>query len=1195
MLGHLLTALRQHPTLERIAAALQAGQPLPAPQPIAGEPLHLLLPEAARLPVALALHARLQVPVVLVVDRADHALALLRAARLWAPQAPTFLFLDPSHLFYEEAPWDDRTRHERLQVLRALAASMLPGPKPPAPFVIAPARALMWRTLPRRLFLKHTLRLKPGAALSPVALARRAVQLGYQAVDTVVAPGQFAHRGGIVDLWPPGAPQPVRADFFGDEVDTLRAFDPATQRSTQPLEVALVTPAREFVRAARQVAPTGDGETEPTEALIPTLHPDATTLLGYLPPRALVLVDDWEAFRDTVAAQEEQAVRLAPSPAAPRPYATWDELREALPPARTLALGPTTITPPPKALARRFAPLPRFGGQLSAFVQHLRALVAQGQRVVVVSRQAGRLKELWGESTKRDGGAEGAEDWGALPPSPRGRGVGGEGLGAAPPSEGLVSGPKSGQAEPEGTAPSPRAETQTLGSGTVVFVSGGLPEGFRFVPGGAASPWNLFTDGEIFGWRPPRPRRRALPKAEAPEAAYADLKPGDWVVHVDFGIGRYAGLVRRTLEGQEREYLLVEYAEGDQLFVPVHQADRLTKYIGPDERPPTPTRLGTGEWQTVKARVRRAVEQVARDLLDLYARRQVAQGHAFGPDTDWQRELEASFPYEETEDQARAIAEVKRDMESPRPMDRLICGDVGYGKTEVALRAAFKAVMDGKQVAVLVPTTVLAQQHYHTFRRRLAAFPVEVEMLSRFRTEAEQRDILFRLANGAIDIIIGTHRLLSPDVQFKDLGLLIIDEEQRFGVTHKEHFKRLRTSVDVLTLTATPIPRTLYMALTGVRDISIINTPPQDRLPVITHVGPYDPDVVRQAILRELDRGGQVFFVHNRVQTIQAMRRHLERLVPEARIAVAHGQMPERQLAEVMERFAAGEVDVLLSTTIIESGLDFPNANTLIVDRADTFGLAQLYQLRGRVGRGVVQAYAYFFRHRRKPPTPEGRQRLQVLAEYSQLGAGLSIAMRDLEIRGAGELLGTRQHGHMAAVGFHLYTRLLAEAVRRLRKEQGLPPDPAAEALAYRPTVSVELPLAVGIPGAYIPDQRMRLAFYRRLAELRTLNEVEALAQELRDRFGPLPEMVENLLYQVRVRILAEKAGLASVGGEAGQIVLRYPRPAGEKGLSGPARALRPLPPPVRTGRWAYWLPYEDNPHWQEDLLRALEALQRMS
>ena len=722
-------------------------------------------------------------------------------------------------------------------------------------------------------------------------------------------------------------------------------------------------------------------------------------------------------------------------------------------------------------------------------------------------------------------------------------------------------------------------------------MSGSLPEGFRFTPGGAASPWHLFTDGEIFGWRPPRPRRRSLPKAEAPEAAYADLKPGDWVVHVEFGIGRFAGLVRRTLEGQEREYLLVEYAEGDQLFVPVHQADRLTKYIGPDERPPTPTRLGTGEWQQVKARVRRAVEQVARDLLDLYARRQVAQGHAFGPDTDWQRELEAGFPYEETEDQARAIAEVKRDMESPRPMDRLICGDVGYGKTEVALRAAFKAVMDGKQVAVLVPTTVLAQQHYHTFRRRLAAFPVEVEMLSRFRTEAEQREILFRLANGAIDIIIGTHRLLSGDVQFKDLGLVIIDEEQRFGVTHKEHFKRLRTSVDVLTLTATPIPRTLYMALTGVRDISVINTPPQERLPVITHVGPYDPQVVRQAILRELDRGGQVFFVHNRVHTIQAMRKHLARLVPEARIAVAHGQMPERQLAAVMERFAAGEVDVLLSTTIIESGLDFPNANTLIVDRADTFGLAQLYQLRGRVGRGAVQAYAYFFRHRRKPPTPEGRQRLQVLAEHSALGAGLSIAMRDLEIRGAGDLLGTRQHGHMAAVGFHLYTHLLAEAVRRLRKEHGLPPDPTAEALAYRPPVSVELSLAVGIPSAYIPDQRMRLAFYRRLAELRTLDEVDALAQELRDRFGPVPEAVDNLLYQVRVRVLAEKAGLASVGGEAGQIVLRYPVPEGEKGQPRQALRLRPLPPPVRTGRWAYWLPYEGNPHWREDLLRALEAL----
>ena len=515
---------------------------------------------------------------------------------------------------------------------------------------------------------------------------------------------------------------------------------------------------------------------------------------------------------------------------------------------------------------------------------------------------------------------------------------------------------------------------------------------------------------------------------------YADLQAGDYVVHIDHGVGRFVGLVQRELDSHNREFLAVEYEGGGQLYVPVHQADRLTRYVGAEGVEPALDRLGGQEWLEKKSRVKEAVLEVAQEMLDLYARRNVVQGYSFKPDTQWQKELEDSFPYVETEDQARAIADIKRDMKSPRPMDRLLCGDVGYGKTEVALRAAFKAVMDGKQVAILVPTTVLAQQHYETFLHRLAAFPVKVEMLSRFRSPREQDEILLALAIGEIDIIIGTHRLISSDVQFKELGLVIIDEEQRFGVTHKEHLKKLRTEVDVLTLTATPIPRTLYMALTGVRDISNLNTPPEERLPIVTHVGPYSPKLVRQAILRELERGGQIFFVHNRVNTIDAMRAHLNQLVPEAQVDVGHGQMPEHELADVMHRFNSGDVDILLSTTIVEFGLDIPNANTLIVDRADTFGLAQLYQLRGRVGRGAARAYAYFFRHRKLSPTLEGQQRLEVIAENTQLGAGYSIAMRDLEIRGAGELLGTRQHGHIQAVGFHLYTRLLADAVRQIRR-----------------------------------------------------------------------------------------------------------------------------------------------------------------
>ena len=578
----------------------------------------------------------------------------------------------------------------------------------------------------------------------------------------------------------------------------------------------------------------------------------------------------------------------------------------------------------------------------------------------------------------------------------------------------------------------------------------------------------------------------------------------------------------------------------------------------------------------------------------------MVQGYSFKPDTQWQKELEDSFPYVETDDQKRAIADIKHDMESPRPMDRLLCGDVGYGKTEVALRAAFKAVMDGKQVAILVPTTVLAQQHYETFLHRLAAFPVKVEMLSRFRSPREQDEILLALAIGEIDIIIGTHRLISSDVQFKELGLVIIDEEQRFGVTYKEHLKKLRTEVDVLTLTATPIPRTLYMALTGVRDISNLNTPPEERLPIVTHVGPYSPKLVRQAILRELERGGQIFFVHNRVNTIDAMKAHLNQLVPEAHVDVGHGQMPEHELADVMHRFNSGDVDILLSTTIVEFGLDIPNANTLIVDRADTFGLAQLYQLRGRVGRGAARAYAYFFRHRKLSPTLEGQQRLEVIAENTQLGAGYSIAMRDLEIRGAGELLGTRQHGHIQAVGFHLYTRLLADAVRQIRrielvhqgdhKKDGKGKIDIALASLTQPIsmpVNVDLPLTVGIPADYIADQDLRLRLYRRIADLRDEFEIEALANEFSDRFGELPEMVQNFFYQMRVKLRAEKAGLAAIGMETGQIVLRYPSSAN----GNEEKRLHDLAPDIRGGKGAYWCMFAKDDDWKERLLETLELV----
>ena len=1138
-LNDLVELISEH--FQPVFADLGAERILPA----------LGLRRAARIPFLAALHHDLQRPIIFLTDRTDRALAMQEELSLWAPQATRQFFPEPTPLFYENAAWGENTRRERLTALTSLAAYHIPGApaNPTPPIILVPGRGLMTRTLPRREFLKATRSIRRGQKLAPQEIARFLVGLGYEPVTTVIGPGQFARRGGILDVWPAADIYPTRLDFFGDEIDTLRRFDPATQITfkhshAQQAEVAspervLLTPAREYlVPLDKMPGENGAGLVEFSEYDLPLLHTTPASLLDYLPRNTVVVIDNMLALEDLVQEIEEQAVSMRHdsiregtlSEDFPVPYLSWSELLDSLSRYQVLELGMGAITDvledESHSPGELFLPGPRFGGRLKPLIDHMVERYLDGEVQVVVSRQSARLNELWKESQPTS---------------------------------------KNGGPQPE-------------------FIENSLGEGWIFnTPGGQVI--NLLTDGEIFGWRRPEPRRRHRPVAASPEAAYSDLQPGDWVVHADHGIGRFEGLVRRTVEAIEREYLCIEYADQAQLFVPVHQVDRLTRYVGADNRTPTPTRLGGTEWKSVKAHVKEAVQEIAQELLDLYATRNIVEGHAYSPDTDWQKELETSFPYIETDDQVRVLGEVKQDMESLRPMDRLICGDVGYGKTEVALRAAFKAVMDGKQVAMLVPTTVLAQQHYNTFQQRLAAFPVTVEMLSRFRTPQEQRRILKRLQSGGIDILIGTHRLISSDVDFKDLGLLIIDEEQRFGVTHKESLKKLRTEIDVLTLTATPIPRTLYMALSGVRDISTINTPPQERLPIVTHVGPYSPRLVRQAVLREIERGGQIFFVHNRVQTIEAMASHLHKLVPEARIGIAHGQMAEQELSMRMDEFTHGEIDILLSTSIIESGLDIPSANTLIVDRADTFGLAQLYQLRGRVGRGAQRAYAYFFRHNRKQPTIDGRQRLETIAENSQLGAGFSIAMRDLEIRGAGDILGTRQHGQIAAVGFHLYTRLLSAAVRRLRGERGLKSTTTMETLeGPLMAVTVELPIPVSLPADYISDKTIRLGIYRRMATLQTNGEVDALEAEFRDRFGEPPEIVRNLFYQLKIKLLAEQAGLASINSENGQLVLRFPD--GEV-----SERLPELGQAVRQGKTALWMPMNTLPDWPARLFEVVERL----
>jgi transcription-repair coupling factor (superfamily II helicase) len=1129
----ILSNIRSLPQYQQLLNQLRAnGKQLPG----------LGLPRAARLPLLATLLEDLRrQPILLITDRSDHALSLYDELGFWV-KSPRYHFAEPNPLFYEQAAWGVTTRRDRLQALTALSSYHLPFMAKPEfpPVFVTSVRSLMTRTMPRRDFLKACKKVSINQTIQPDTLLRSWAEIGYQRVNTVLEPGQFSSRGGILDIWATAETMPVRLDFFGDEIETLRRFDPASQRTIEKLDSILITPAREYIAV-------GEQDTELSEFHIPLLHGQPASLLDYLPQNAVVIIDDLSIVEGMAEEVEDQAVKFRQesiaeetlSPDFPLPYIPWSELHDNLHEHASLELGHSTEELSDASLALQFGHDERFGGRLKQFVEYLTSLVERGEQVVVISRQSPRLHELWLEADHH---------------------------------------------EPVSTYPE--------------FIEASLSEGFT------VNGLHLITDSEVFGWERPQPRTRQRPVAETPESVYSDLQAGDYVVHIDHGVGRFGGLVQRELDGLLREFLAVEYEGGGQLYVPVHQADRLTRYVGAEGAMPGLDRLGGQDWHEKKSRVKAAVLEVAQDMLDLYARRNVVQGYAFKPDTNWQQELEDSFPYVETEDQTRALTDIKRDMESARPMDRLLCGDVGYGKTEVALRAAFKAVMGGKQVGMLVPTTVLAQQHHETFLQRLAAFPVNVEMLSRFRTPREQTEILFKLATGEIDIVIGTHRLISSDVQFKDLGLVIIDEEQRFGVTHKEHLKKLRTEVDVLTLTATPIPRTLYMALTGVRDISNLNTPPEERLPIVTHVGPYAPKLVRQAILRELERGGQVFFVHNRVQTIDAMKMHLNQLVPEARVDVGHGQMPEQQLSDVMHRFNAGETDILLSTTIVESGLDIPNANTLIVDRADTFGLAQLYQLRGRVGRGAVRAYSYFFRHRKLSPTIDGQQRLEVIAENTQLGAGYSIAMRDLEIRGAGELLGTRQHGHIQAVGFHLYTRLLADAVRQIRrievarsgdgdnerskmKEEARKVEISLASLSQPISmpVNVDLPLAVGIPMDYIPDQDLRLRLYRRIADMRDETEIDALASEFKDRFGELPEMVDNLFYQMRVKLRAEKAGLVGINWESGQIVLRYPTSVEDKD----GRRLADLGPGIRGGKSAYWCSFGEN--WKPRLLETLHIL----
>ena len=1008
--------------------------------------------------------------------------------------------------------------HERLspgadvvgQRLSALRRLVHPEDGRPVRVVVAPVRAIL-QPLVRGIADLKPVHLRAKQAANYDDVIRELVDAGYARVDMVEKRGQFAVRGGLIDVFPPTEEHPLRVEFWGDEVDEIRYFAVADQRSlgsaeeglyANPCRELLLTPdVRERARALIATYPhiadvlekCAEGiYVDGMEALSPVLADGLETFIDILPDNALVLMCDPERIRarahDLVATSEEfleaswhnAAVgNSTPIDLGAASYRDLTDIREVADRRNVQWWMVTPFGVEPEddvsdidTIALDARAIEPYRGDGAKAATDVRAALALRQRVVLVADGHGSAQRL--VETLRE---------------------------ADVPAVQRKSLPESAEA------------------GVVDVVTGQFAHGFASTAAGLV----VITEQDIVRRTGSTADMRKMPSRRKRIIDPLSLKPGDFVVHEQHGVGKYIEMTQRTVGGATREYVVLEYASskkgqpGDRLYVPTDQLDLITRYVGGET--PSVHRLGGSDWAETKSKARKAVRQIANELVRLYAARQRAAGFAFSADTVWQRELEDAFPFPETPDQLQVIDEVKRDMEKPTPMDRVICGDVGYGKTEIAVRAVFKAVQDGKQVAVLVPTTLLVQQHMNTFTERYAQFPIKVAALSRFETDAEAKAVVAGLADGSIDVVIGTHRLFSKEVRFKDLGLVVVDEEQRFGVEHKEHLKALRTNVDVLTMTATPIPRTLEMSLTGIREMSTITTPPEERHPILTFVGPADSKQIAAAIRRELLREGQVFYVHNRVDSIQRTASKLQELVPEARIVVAHGQMNETALEQVIVDFWERKFDVLVATTIIESGLNIPNANTLIVDRADAFGLSQLHQLRGRVGRGRERAYAYFLFPPEKPLTETAYDRLATIAQHTDLGSGMQVALKDLEIRGAGNLLGGEQSGHIADVGFDLYVRLVGEALADFK---GTTDDEPID-------VKVELPVDAHLPHAYVPAERLRLDIYKRLADAHSDEAIDAMREEILDRYGPLPKPVETLLAVARLRADARAAGLHEI------------------------------------------------------------------
>lgn len=1087
MLEKLISSLQQIPAMEEVCNRLAAGEE---------EPLQCGgFWGASRALLLAALQKRLNRPLLITAGTSHEAediygdLLYFLGGRDADPVAlPVGYFPHTEVLPYEEiSPFGDIV-HQRIQTLHRLLNGELN-------IVVTPVRALLTRLIPADSFVDASLMIRTGDLHEPDELIDYLVNLGYERVARTERAGEFSRKGGIVDIFPANLQDPCRIEFFDIEVESIRRYNAATQVSIEQVDELFVLPQREIMlhsehtgralKAIKSIFPATPERGALAEKIengvvfngienyLPLFFDGTSRLQDFFPEEPLLVAADAESFyknRDTFLRD-------------------ITELYEGYFSGMTLKLSPEKL----------FEVKPDFPRLTLATLAP-----ADGRTVAFPIRNPrqfnGNIKELVAalEERRRNGGF----------------------TAVFVPYKGQLNRVKGLLRELE-----PVSGVNNGGAGLVAVDEAPLSGGFELPEQKCA----FILEREIFNRRRTL-RRKFRTVNSVPVDSFLDLKPGDYVVHLQHGIGLFHGLERKTTFGNEKDYLKIEYRDNEMLYVPLEMINLVQRYLSPETRPPRLDTLGGRSWNKAKAKVQQNVEELAKELVEIYSARMQQRGHRYSADTRWQLEFESSFPYEETPDQQQAIEDVRHDMESERPMDRLICGDVGFGKTEVAVRAAFKAVMDGRQVAVLVPTTILAEQHYQTFRERFDLYPVRVDFLNRFRSAAESRRVLEKLAAGGLDVVIGTHRLLSKDVKFHNLGLVVIDEEQRFGVRHKERLKKLRKLVDVLTLTATPIPRTLHMSLIKVRDMSVIRTPPRSRQPVETYVLEFNENMVRRAVMKELERGGQVYYLHNRVRTIEQVKLFLERLFPDAVTEAAHGQMPEHQLEQVMHDFIESRIDILVCTSIIESGLDIPNANTLIVDRSDLFGLSQLYQIRGRVGRSSEQGYAYLFYPPDKPLTELAQKRLQVLNDFTELGSGFNLAMRDMEIRGVGSMFGSEQSGDIMTVGFDTYCRLLEDAVKEFEIEQE--PEPVE-------TV-VDLNYEGFLPDEYVNDERQKIEIYKRIASCFSEDEVATLREEVRDRFGPIPEGVSALFTLAELKAEGQRLGVRSIVGHGTQFRLEF-------------------------------------------------------